>query len=137
VWASGYEVYDRISVPIQRFLETLSVTFEQPEFGKVATKLNQELYTKPRGAVENVGPELKAQHPVVRTNPITGWKSIFPIGAHVRSIDDVSEDESKWLLDWFLSLIHKNHDVQVRFRWLNPNDIGKFSSTWTQRKRIY
>jgi alpha-ketoglutarate-dependent taurine dioxygenase len=29
------------------------------------------------GAPENFGPDLEAIHPVVRTNPVTGWKGIF------------------------------------------------------------
>lgn len=125
LWASGYEIYDRISEPYQKFLETLSVTFEQPGFGKAAERNGFELYDKPRGSPENVGKELKAVHPVVRTNPVTGWKSIFPVGGHVKHINGVTEDESKKLLDWFLDLVYRNHDLQVRLKWQNPNDIGK------------
>ncbi|ETI26740.1 hypothetical protein G647_10185 [Cladophialophora carrionii CBS 160.54] len=124
LWASGYELYDRISEPYQKFLESLTATFAQPAFNHVAEKGGFELYTKERGAPENVGSELKAIHPVVRTNPVTGWKSIFPVGGHVRHINGLTEDESKKLLDWFLELVHKNHDLQVRFKWQNENDIA-------------
>jgi alpha-ketoglutarate-dependent taurine dioxygenase len=125
LWASGYEIYDRISEPYQRFLETLTATFAQPAFNEVAEKNGFQLYDKPRGAPENVGTELKAIHPVVRTNPVTGWKSVFPVGGHVRYINGLTEQESKSILDWFLELVYKNHDLQVRFKWENPNDIGK------------
>jgi alpha-ketoglutarate-dependent taurine dioxygenase len=125
LWASGYELYDRISEPYQKFLETLTATFAQPAFNEVAEKGGFQLYAKERGAPENVGPELKAIHPVVRTNPVTGWKSIFPVGGHVRHVNGLTEDESKKLLDWFLELVHKNHDLQVRFKWQNENDIGE------------
>ncbi|KAK3898920.1 putative alpha-ketoglutarate-dependent sulfonate dioxygenase [Staphylotrichum tortipilum] len=124
LWASGYEIYDRISEPYQKFLESLSVTFEQPGFQKVAEQAGFKLYDKPRGAPENVGSELKAVHPVVRTNPVTGWKSIFPVGGHVRHINGVTEEESSKLLSWFLDLVYKNHDLQVRLKWQNPNDIA-------------
>lgn len=125
LWASGYEVYDRISEPYQKFLEGLSATFAQPAFNDVAEKAGFELYDKERGSPENVGKELKAVHPVVRTNPVTGWKSIFPIGGHVKHINGLTEHESKSLLDWFLELVYKNHDLQVRFKWQNANDIGR------------
>jgi alpha-ketoglutarate-dependent taurine dioxygenase len=69
LWASGYEIYDRISAPYQKFLEGLTATFAQPGFKDVATKSGFKLYDKPRGAPENVGDELIATHPVVRTNP--------------------------------------------------------------------
>jgi len=131
LWASGYEIYDRISRPYQKFLETLTATAEQPEFGKVAEKGGFKLYEKPRGAVENVGSELKAIHPVVRTHPVTGWKSIYPIGSHIKQINDVTDEESKALLSWFLDLIFKNHDLQVRFKWLNSNDIAIWDNRCT------
>jgi alpha-ketoglutarate-dependent taurine dioxygenase len=100
------------------------VTFEQPGFQKVAEAAGFKLYDKPRGAVENVGTELKAVHPVVRTNPVTGWKSIFPVGGHVKHINGVTDEESAKLLTWFLDLVYRNHDLQVRLKWQNPNDIG-------------
>jgi alpha-ketoglutarate-dependent taurine dioxygenase len=124
LWASGYELYDRISEPYQKFLESLTVTFDQPGFQRVAEKAGFKLYDKPRGAIENVGTELKAVHPVVRTNPVTGWKSIFPVGGHVKHINGVTEEESQKLLNWFLELVYKNHDLQVRLKWQNPNDIA-------------
>lgn len=126
LWASGYELYDRISEPYQRFLETLTATFEQPGFRKVAEQAGFRLYDRPRGAPENVGSELRAVHPVVRTNPVTGWKSIFPVGGHVKHVNGLTEEESAQLLGWFLDLVYKNHDLQVRFKWRSKNDIGEF-----------
>ncbi len=125
LWASGYEIYDRISEPYQKFLESLTATFAQPGFNKVAEQSGFKLYDKPRGAPENVGSELKAVHPVVRTNPVTGWKSIYPVGGHVQNINGVTQEESSKLLSWFLDLLYKNHDLQVRFKWKSPNDIGR------------
>ncbi|KEZ40194.1 hypothetical protein SAPIO_CDS9251 [Scedosporium apiospermum] len=124
LWASGYDLYDILSEPFQKFIETLDVTFEQPGFAAAAERNGFKLYDKPRGAPENVGSILKAIHPVVRTNPVTGWKSIFPVGGHVSHINGVTEEESQKLLDWFLDLLHKNHDLQVRLKWQNPNDIA-------------
>lgn len=126
LWASGYEIYDRLSEPYQKFLESLTVTFAQPNFNRIAEKSGFEIYDKPRGSPHNVGSELKAVHPLVRTNPVTGWKSIFPVGHHVQHVNGVTEDESKKLLSWFLELAYQNHDLQVRFKWQNENDIGKF-----------
>lgn len=126
LWASGTEIYDRISAPYQRFLEGLTATFEQPAFLAAAERGGFLLYDKPRGAPENVGKELKAIHPVVRTNPVSGWKSIFPIGGHMGHINDLTEGESSALLKWFKRLLVDNHDLQVRFKWKNPNDIGEY-----------
>ncbi|KAM0322579.1 hypothetical protein ACHAQA_009426 [Verticillium albo-atrum] len=133
LWASGYEIYDRISKPYQNLFESLTATFAQPGFEEAARLGQFELYDKPRGAPENIGKELKAIHPVVRTNPVTGWKSIFPVGGHVSHINELTVEESKNLLDWFLELLHKNHEVQVRFKWVNENDIA----IWDNRSTFH
>ncbi|KAF7549470.1 hypothetical protein G7Z17_g6351 [Cylindrodendrum hubeiense] len=124
LWASGYDVYDRLSPAYQKFLESLTATFWQPHFGQIAERQGFKLYEKPRGAPDNIGSVLKAVHPVVRTNPVTGWKSVFPIGAHVGHINGVTKEESSNLLSWFYELIAKDHSIQVRLKWQNPNDIA-------------
>ena len=123
LWASGYELYDRLSKPYQEFFDKLTATYAQPDFGAAAKENNFELYSKPRGAPENVGTELVAQHPVIRTNPVTGWKSVFAVGHHVSRINELTEEESKRNLDWFLELI-LDHSLQVRHRWQNVNDLA-------------
>ncbi|RBA13599.1 TfdA family Taurine catabolism dioxygenase TauD [Fusarium proliferatum] len=124
LWASGYEVYDRISPQYQKFLETLTVKFHQPFFKEMAEKGKFDMYLGPRGAPQNIGPELKAVHPVVRTNPVTGWKSVFAVGPAAERINEVTDEESKRLLDWFLDMVWRNHDLQVRLKWKNKNDIA-------------
>ncbi|CZR70197.1 related to taurine dioxygenase [Phialocephala subalpina] len=124
LWASGYEVYDRISEPVQKFLESLTATYAQPGFNKAAEKNGFKIYTEERGAPENVGEILEAIHPVIRTNPVTGWKSVFAVGHHVEKINGLAEGESKALLDWFTALVVENHDLQVRHRWQNSNDLA-------------
>ncbi|ERF71895.1 hypothetical protein EPUS_01810 [Endocarpon pusillum Z07020] len=124
LWASGYEVYDRISPAYQKFLEGLTATYAQPVFTDSAQRNNFSLYSGERGAPENTGIDLKAIHPVVRTNPVTGWKSIFAVGHHAKQINGLHPAESEHLLKWFVQLITENHDLQVRLRWKNPNDLA-------------
>ncbi|GAQ09178.1 alpha-ketoglutarate-dependent taurine dioxygenase [Aspergillus lentulus] len=124
LWASGYELYDRISKPYQKFLEGLTATFVQPSYERVRKQFNHELYTRPRGSPDNVGSEFVAVHPVIRTNPVTGWKSLYAVGNHIQHINDLEKDESDAILQWFTRLITANHDLQVRYRWQNPNDVA-------------
>lgn len=46
----------------------------------------------------------------------------------MRYINGVTQEESDHLLQWFLDLVYKNHDLQVRLKWQNKNDIGSLSS---------
>ncbi|KAJ3045225.1 hypothetical protein HDV00_011096 [Rhizophlyctis rosea] len=123
LWASGYAAYERISEPYQKFLETLTGTYAQPGFNQAAKANGLELYTAPRGHPDNVGEDLTAVHPLIRTNPITGWKSLFAFGHHFSHVNDVTEHEAKWLKEYFLKLVSDNHDLQVRFKW-NKDDLA-------------
>ena len=126
LWASGYEVYDRFSKPFQSFLESLTATYSQAKaMHDKARSMGQSLEQGPRGAPANVGSVLEAVHPVVRTHPVTGWKSVYAMGLHCKKINGLSPLESQFLLDRIYSMISENHDLQVRFRWQNPSDIGK------------
>lgn len=124
LWASGYEVYDRISPTLRGFLDGLTAYYAQPGFNDAAARNGFEIYSKERGAPENVGEVLEAVHPVVRTNPVTGWKSVFAVGHHVKRINGLSEAESRHFLEWFVRLIVENHDLQVRYRWKAVNDVA-------------
>lgn len=124
LWASGYELYDRISPKLRSFIDTLTAYYAQPDFNAAAEKNNFKLFASARGAPENIGDVLEAIHPVVRTNPVTGWKSVFAVGHHVKHIHGLSDDESKYFLDWFVRLIVENHDLQVRHRWNDVNDLA-------------
>ena len=131
MWASGYELYDRLSPPYQKFVESLTCTFARPDFNAAAERGGFKIYDKPRGAPENVGSVLKAIHPVVRTNPVTGWKSLYPVGQHTSHINGLTEDESKRMLKWFVKLLVDNHDLQCRFKWKNVNDIAIWDNRCT------
>jgi alpha-ketoglutarate-dependent taurine dioxygenase len=61
---------------------------------------------------------------VIRTNPVTGWKSVFSVGHHVQHINGLTKEESAKALEWFVQLITENHDLQVRHRWQNANDLA-------------
>ncbi|KAL1847176.1 hypothetical protein Plec18170_008740 [Paecilomyces lecythidis] len=126
LWASGYEIYDRFSRKYQEFLEGLTATFTGDGFLRAAERnpTKVKIYTEPRGSPLNTGNELAAVHPVVRTNPVTCWKSVFAIGPFPKYINELNSTESDELLKKFQSVILENHDLQVRFKWRNKNDIA-------------
>ncbi|KAJ4414113.1 hypothetical protein N0V85_003305 [Neurospora sp. IMI 360204] len=124
LWASGYELYDRISPTLRSFLDTLTAYYAQPLFNEAAKRNGFSVYSGERGAPENVGEILEAIHPVIRTNPVTGWRSVYAVGHHCQRINGLTEEESKHFLNWFVQLIIENHDLQVRHKWQNPNDVA-------------
>ena len=123
MWASGYEIYDRLSPPMQKFLEGLTATHDAKFFLEEAERLGNPVRKGIRGNPLNQGEELQAVHPVIRTNPVTGWKSVFVNKGFTRRINGVTRDESDMLLKYLFDLVVHNHDAQVRFKW-NKNDLA-------------
>ncbi|ANB14238.1 Jlp1p [Sugiyamaella lignohabitans] len=122
LWASGYALYEKLSPSFRAYLETLTGTYAQPGFKKAAEG-KFEIYSGERGAPENVGDELTAVHPLIRTNPVTGWKSIFALGHHFTSINGLTDDESLLIKEYINELLYGSHDIQVRFKW-GKNDVA-------------
>lgn len=68
LWASGCEIYDRLSPEMARFLEGLTATHDATFFHDEAARLGNPLRKGIRGSPLNVGSSLTAVHPVIRTN---------------------------------------------------------------------
>ncbi|KAK3313277.1 alpha-ketoglutarate-dependent taurine dioxygenase [Apodospora peruviana] len=131
LWASGYEIYDRLSPAMQKMLEGLTATHDAKFFLDEAKNLGNPIREGKRGSPLNYGSELAAVHPVIRTNPVTGWKSVYVNKGFTKRINGVTKDESDILLSYLFNLVTQNHDAQVRFRW-RKNDLAIWDnrSTW-------
>ncbi|KIW19032.1 hypothetical protein PV08_03322 [Exophiala spinifera] len=117
LWVSGYELYDRLSPPMQAFFESLTATCAQPVF-ESATKAGGYEVMSPRGSPLNTDLNFSPVHPVIRTHPVTGWKSLFAgVGLHVSRINDVYNYEDQMIRDYVLRLITRNHDCVARMHW--------------------
>ena len=68
LWTSGYEVYDRLSPAMQKFLEGLTATHDATFFLGEAERLGNPIRKGTRGSPLNYGDRLTAVHPVIRTN---------------------------------------------------------------------
>jgi hypothetical protein len=128
LWASGYETYDRLSRPYQKFLEGLTATHDNPAFQASSQRLGFAIHPGPRGAPENVGTDLIAIHPIIRSNPVTGWKSLYSVLKQVQKINELSEQESVEVLAYLARLVNENHDLQVRMKW-GKDDVAIVSSS--------
>ena len=122
LFANGYALYEKFSPSFRAYLETLTGHYAQPNFNEFGSHKNFRLYSQPRGAKENVGEELVATHPIVRTNPVTGWKSLYAVGIHFSRINEVSPIESDLIKRFIEDTLVHSHDIQVRVKW-GPNDL--------------
>lgn len=123
LWSSGYEIYDLLSPQLRAFADTLVGRFAQPHFNAAAERGGFRVHPGPRGSPDNVGEKLEAFHPFIRTNPVTGWNSVFGLGTHFQEIENLTTKESNLLKQYILDLVTSSHTAQVRFRW-QKNDLA-------------
>lgn len=129
LWSNGYALLEKFSPSFIAYLETLTGTFNQGKFSELTAKQPFDLYSQTRGAPENVGNVYTAVHPLVRTNPVTGWKSLFAVGHHLK-INEVSPIESELIKQFILDTIANSHDIQVRHKW-DQNDLAVWDNRST------
>ncbi|VVT57970.1 uncharacterized protein SAPINGB_P005972 [Magnusiomyces paraingens] len=128
LFANGYALYERFSEPYRKFLEGLKGTYAQPGFEELGKANNFLLYSQPRGAPENIGDRLTSTHPLVRTNPVTGWKSLYAVGVHFAQINDLTPIEAARVKAFINDTLVNSHDLQIRVSWNGVNDIAFFDN---------
>ncbi len=108
LFASMYAAHDALSAPMRAFLSGLTAVHDGgPNYIDRARRAG--IY-KP----DKVFPA--HEHPVVRTHPETGRKSLFVNRIFTQSIVGVSRQESRAILDFLFQHIARP-DFQCRFRW--------------------
>ncbi|KII91214.1 hypothetical protein PLICRDRAFT_156126 [Plicaturopsis crispa FD-325 SS-3] len=130
LWASAYEAYDRLSPPFAKYLEGLTAVHDGNKFrtGAKANGTESNLRAGPRGHPTNVGLDFRTVHPVIRTNPVTGWKALFVNQGFTKRIVELTKEESDATLKLLFRAYTENHDLQVRYKW-EKNDIAIWANS--------
>jgi len=123
MFASACALYDKLSPSMQKYLETLTAHFTQNHIRQAMKDANTEVFTGPRGAPENIGDDLYAVHPAIRSNPVTGWKSVYSFGGSFDRFTELSAGESNMLATYLRDLLLHSPEIQCRIRW-GPNDLA-------------
>ncbi|OUT23812.1 hypothetical protein CAS74_000182 [Pichia kudriavzevii] len=80
------------------------------------------------------GPKkIERVHPLVRTHPATGWKSLYVNRGLTKRIIGVSPVESDLILNYLFDIYEKNADIQVRFKWSPTKEGYGTSAIWDNR----
>lgn len=95
MWCSLEQAYDELSQPMQDLLETLTALHD---------------------ALPHNRPDKMAIHPVIRTHPVTGAKSLYVNEHFTRRIVEMNATESEALLTYLTQWV-KNPRFTVRYHW--------------------
>jgi len=130
MWADMEKAYDLLDEDTKAQIEGLEATHDWDNFRQGLRKL---------GVAEEKIEELNgiypiATHPVVRTHPVSGRKSIFVNSIFTRSIVGMDKAESDALLEK-LTRQTAIPEVQVRLRW-KPGTVAFWDNRSTQHYAV-
>jgi len=119
-WASGYSAYDKLSPAFRALIEPLKAVYISAH-----KYLDENNPDAPPKNVERV-------HPLVRTHPVTGWKSLYVNRAMTSRIEGLDKPESDLILNYLFDVYERNQDIQIRWHW-TPGT----SAIWDNRISIH
>ena len=129
MWCSATAAYDQLAAPMQELLCSLRVIHDNESF-------IQGVYAKAGDAAPKIADGLRehyppVEHPMVRTHPETGRRSIVFAWRFMNRIVGFSEHESKSLLT-FVGEWVKEPRFHVRWQW-EQGDLA----IWDERSTLH
>jgi taurine dioxygenase len=116
LFANQYLAYESLSDGMKRMLSGMKAVHDNRiQSPKAAGKSNSEMTTKLRDDLDEEE-EPESEHPVILTHPETGRKSLFINIGRSHRFADMTEEESRPLLDYLIAHSHKP-EFTCRFRW--------------------
>lgn len=114
LFASGYAAFEALSPGLQQMLATLRGVNTSAKAD--VTKTREDRIRDSGSNQGKAKEEFVAEHPVVRTHPETGRKSLYVNFGHTTRFVGMTEEESKPLLDYLFH--HQSRpEFTCRFAW--------------------
>jgi taurine dioxygenase len=113
-FANQYLAYEALSPGMKRLVENLRAVHTDRMVAGPAAGYNAQRSTKVREDAD--WRETVSLHPVVRTHPETGRKLLFVNRSYTVGFEDMTEAESRPLLEFLLEHGHRP-EFTCRFRW--------------------
>lgn len=130
LWANMYLAYDTLSDGMKRMLEGL-VAVNSAEKREALTTREDRRGSDPK---DDSGLQTTAEHPVVRTHPVTGKRILYVNLGHTTRFKDMTEEESAPLLRYlFRHQTRPEFTCQLRWR---PGTIAFWDNRASQHLPI-
>ena len=121
LFANQYMAYERLSDGMKRMVDGLKCWHtDRKVAGPNSPAALAKRSTKVRD--DDDWRETRNLHAVVRTHPETGRKCLFVNHSYSVCFEDMTEDESRPLLDWLMEWGHRP-EFTCRFRW-RPGSVA-------------
>jgi sulfonate dioxygenase len=113
LWSSQYAAYDSLSAPMQTYLSSLTALHSAQMQADGSVALGRTVRRDP----------IVTEHPLIRTHPVTGWKSLFFNPGFVTKIVGIPKIESDAIISYLNEVISTTQEFHVRFQW-QKNDVA-------------
>jgi taurine dioxygenase len=127
LFASQYAAYDALSPQLKTYLEGLTAFHDG---GPSYRATNAKIGVPEAGRIYP-----SANHPVVRTHPVTGRKALYVNRGFTQRINGLPDDEARALLAFLIEHSVKP-DFQVRFRW-RANSVAFWDNRAVQHLAVW
>lgn len=128
IWVNMELVYESLSDGMKKLLNPLTAEHVAQGYREKMSIIKGD-YTKSFTKQDII--ERNVSHPVIRKHPVTGSKSLFINEAYTLRFQDMSEQESKPLIDYLCSLATRPQ-FTCRFRW-QPGSLA----IWDNRNTMH
>ncbi|KAL8861738.1 MAG: hypothetical protein Q9178_001939 [Gyalolechia marmorata] len=113
LWSSQYGAYDLLSKPMQQYLEGLNALHSAHMQADGSRAAGRPVRRDP----------VVTEHPLVRTHPVTGWKSLFFNPGFVTGIVGIPKAESDTIIRYLNEITSTTQEIHVRYQW-QKNDVA-------------
>jgi alpha-ketoglutarate-dependent taurine dioxygenase len=130
LFANQYLAYETLSAPLRNFLDGLTAINTSAKAD--ISKTREDMISKAGAAAQ--AHDFFAEHPVVRTHPETGRRSLYVNVSHTSHFKGMTEAESAPILN-FLFEHQVRPEFTCRFRW-RPGSLAFWDNRATQHNPI-
>jgi len=125
LFANMYAVFESLSQPLRRFLEGLTAVHD-----------GETVYRGRYDGVDDTQAEYpRAEHPVVRTHPVSGRKALFVNRIFTRRIVQLTQRESDAVLRLLFERV-EHPEFQCRFQW-QPHSVAFWDNRCAQHHAMW
>lgn len=123
LWTSQYAAYDALSSHMQTYLKGLTAIHSADMQASDSRALGRPVRREP----------VTTEHPLIRTNPVTGWNSLFFNPGFVTKIVGIPKTESDAIIKYLTDVIATTQEMHARFQW-NKDDLAIWDNRTTVSK---
>jgi len=129
MWASLYEVYDRLSPTMRALVDGLELDLDLGTSREVVRKMYGDDYY-----ARVVEPATFSRHPLVRVHPETGRRALYLCGAFMKGVAGMHPHESAALLGYLTSILD-DPNLSCRWRWAT-HDLAIWDERCTNHRAL-